>query len=143
MDHVGEVHSHLIGSSGCPPPAHDCFLERAHIAFTLRESVSASHNNWGAMLYEADSGTCHFAPTVDGRYRPYAITHIVDRVGGGDSFSGGLIYSLLQNMPASKAVAFAAAASCLKHSIPGDFNLVTVEEVMKLVEGDASGRVQR
>jgi 2-dehydro-3-deoxygluconokinase len=119
------------------------FPQLSHIAFTLRESVSASHNNWGAMLYEADSGTCHFAPTVDGRYKPYAITHIVDRVGGGDSFSGGLIYSLLQNMPACEAVAFAAAASCLKHSIPGDFNLVSVQDVMALVGGNASGRVQR
>ncbi len=103
------------------------------VAITLRESISASDNNWSAMLY-------------DGREfyhsRAYKI-HIVDRVGGGDSFGGGLIYSLLTGKTPQDALEFAVAASALKHSIFGDFNLVTAAEVETLAGGDASGRVQR
>ncbi len=73
----------------------------------------------------------------------YEITHIVDRVGGGDAFAGGLIYGLLALGTPQEALEFAVAASCLKHSIPGDFNRFSVDEVMNLVKGDASGRVQR
>lgn len=103
------------------------------VAITLRESLSANDNNWAAMLY------------MDGNYyfsKKYTM-HIVDRVGGGDSFGAGLIYACLNNMNAQDTIEFAAAASCLKHSIEGDFNQVCVEEVMKLAGGDASGRVQR
>ena len=103
------------------------------VAITLRESVSASDNNWSAMLYV--DGNAVFS-------RKYAM-HIVDRVGGGDSFGGGLIYSLLQGYDSQKAIEFAVAASCLKHSIEGDFNLVSVSEVEALAGGNASGRVQR
>lgn len=102
---------------------------------TLRGSVSASHNSWSGVLW--DGKTLFEAPT-------YQITHIVDRVGGGDSFMGGLIYGLL-TWPGNdqKALNFAVAASCLKHTIYGDYNRVSVDEVIKLMEGDASGRVAR
>jgi len=102
---------------------------------TLRGSISANHNTWSGVLY--DGSMLYSAPV-------YQITHIVDRVGGGDSFMAGLIYGLL-NYPDDdqKALDFAVAASCLKHTIYGDYNRVTVAEVVKLVEGDASGRVSR
>lgn len=102
---------------------------------TLRGSVSASHNTWSGVLW--DGQKLYEAPT-------YQITHIVDRVGGGDSFMAGLIYGLL-TWPddQQKALEYAVAASCLKHTIYGDFNRVTVEEVMKLMRGDGSGRVAR
>jgi len=103
------------------------------VAITLRESISADDNNWGAMLYS--DGKAYFS-------KKYAI-HIVDRVGGGDSFGAGLIYGMLQKMPLQESLEFAVAASCLKHSIEGDFNQVSTDEVKKLASGDASGRVQR
>ena len=103
------------------------------VAITLRESLSANDNNWSGMLYT--NGEAYFS-------KKYAM-HIVDRVGGGDSFGGGLIYSLLNNYDAQKAIEFAVAASCLKHSIEGDYNMVSVSEVEALANGNASGRVQR
>ncbi len=104
------------------------------LAITLRESKSASHNGWSACLYDGKDFLMS---------RHYEITHIVDRVGGGDSFAGGLIYGL--NMLATKqeALEFAVAASCLKHSLPGDFSRFTLDEVNNLLKGDGSGRVQR
>ncbi len=116
------------------------------VAITLRESISASHNNWGGMLYIAQHDTARYAPLdADGRYAPYQIRDIVDRVGGGDAFAAGLIYALCHHDLAAPdtAVAFAAAASCLKHSIPGDVNFVTRSEVEALMKGQASGRVVR
>jgi 2-dehydro-3-deoxygluconokinase len=102
---------------------------------TLRGSVNANNNSWSGVLW--DGKTLFEAPT-------YQITHIVDRVGGGDSFMGGLIYGLLSySGDDQKALDFAVAASCLKHTIYGDFNQVTVDEVEKLMGGDASGRVAR
>jgi len=101
---------------------------------TLRGSISADHNTWSGVLYNGNAFLK--APT-------YNITHIVDRVGGGDAFMGGLIYGLLTYNNDQKALNFAVAASCLKHTIYGDFNLVTVEEVEKLMSGDATGRVSR
>jgi 2-dehydro-3-deoxygluconokinase len=102
---------------------------------TLRGSISASHNSWSGVLY--DGKELFKAPT-------YQITDIVDRVGGGDSFMGGLIYGLLTYKDDDqKALNFAVAASCLKHTIYGDYNRVTVSEVEKLMGGDASGRVSR
>jgi len=103
-------------------------------AITLRESYSASHNGWSACLH---NGQEFFVS------RGYEITHIVDRVGGGDSFAAGLIYGIHTGMSDQDALEFAVAASCLKHSIPGDANLVTVAQVKRLMKGDASGRVQR
>ncbi|HBF86130.1 MAG TPA: 2-dehydro-3-deoxygluconokinase [Clostridiales bacterium] len=103
------------------------------VAITLRESLSASDNNWSGMLYT--DGNAYFS-------KKYAV-RIVDRVGGGDSFGGGLIYSLVSGFEPQKAIEFAVAASCLKHSIEGDYNLVSLKEVETLANGDASGRVQR
>lgn len=110
------------------------FPKAKKVIVTLRGSLSANHNSWSGVLY---NGSQLFqAPT-------YQITHIVDRVGGGDSFMGGLIYGLLTYDNDQKALNFAVAASCLKHTIKGDFNQVTVDEVEKLMGGDASGRVSR
>ena len=105
------------------------------VAITLRESRSASDNGWSAML-------CNVAQNEFCFSRQYDV-HIVDRVGGGDSFGAGLIYSLLSGKDTQAAVEFAAAASALKHSIEGDYNMVTVAEVEKLAGGDGSGRIQR
>ncbi len=103
------------------------------VAITLRTSLSANDNLWAAMLYE--DGEYYFS-------KQYKM-HIVDRVGGGDSFGGGLIYAGVQGYEPQQTIEFAVAASCLKHSIEGDFNQVSVEEVSKLAGGDGSGRVQR
>ncbi|MEK9565476.1 MAG: sugar kinase [Flavobacteriaceae bacterium] len=111
------------------------FPKAKKVITTLRGSISASHNTWAGVLY--DGKKMFESPQ-------YQITHIVDRVGGGDSFMGGLIYGLIA-FPEDdqQALDFAVAASCLKHTIKGDANLVTVEEVQKLMSGDASGRVAR
>lgn len=105
------------------------------VAITLRSSLSATDNDWAGMLYDSASDQAVFSTT----YR----MHIVDRVGGGDSFGGGLIYSLLSGYDDQKAIDFAVAASCLKHSIEHDFNHASVAEVEALAAGNASGRVQR
>ena len=105
------------------------------VAITLRESLSASDNNWSGMLYDGKSGEISIS-------KKYSI-RIVDRVGGGDSFGSGLIYALLAGYDNQGAVEYAAAASALKHTIEGDFNMVTVAEVKSLMGGNASGRVQR
>jgi 2-dehydro-3-deoxygluconokinase len=114
---------------------HRKFPSLKTIAITLRGSISASHNTWSGLLWQ--EGTIYQAPVYD-------LTHIVDRVGGGDSFMGGLIYGLL-TFPEDpqKVLNFAVAASALKHTIFGDFNLATVSEVVKLMNGDVSGRVNR
>ena len=103
------------------------------VAITLRTSITASDNNWAAMLY--DGNDYYFS-------KEYKL-HIVDRVGGGDSFGAGLIYAILNGKSSKDTIEFAVAASALKHSIEGDFNRVTVKEVEKLAGGDGSGRVQR
>ena len=103
------------------------------VAITLRSSISANDNDWAALLYDGEN-YC-FSKSYH--------MHIVDRVGGGDSFGGGLIYSCLNGYSTQDAVEFAVAASCLKHSIEGDFNLVSVEEVQALAGGNGTGRIQR
>jgi len=111
------------------------FSKVKKVIITLRGSISASHNTWSGVLF--NGSRLYQAPQYD-------ITHIVDRVGGGDSFMGGLIYGILTyGNDDQKALNFAVAASCLKHTIPGDFNLVTIDEIEKLMHGDASGRVSR
>ena len=122
------------------------FPNVATVAITLRESLSASHNNWGAMLLDAQSNHAHFAPLdADGNYRPYEIRNIVDRVGAGDSFAAGLIFAL--NTPElaepETALQYATAASCLKHSIKGDFSYAKRTEIQSLMAGATSGRVSR
>ncbi|MBC7925334.1 MAG: sugar kinase [Bryobacteraceae bacterium] len=104
------------------------------VAITLRESKSASHNGWAACMNDRDGFVVS---------KRYEITHIVDRVGGGDSFAGALIFGLMTMDQSQDMIEFAVAASCLKHSIPGDFNRFSFDEVMSLVKGGGSGRVQR
>ena len=103
------------------------------VGITLRGSISASENLWSCMLY---NGKEYF-------FSKEYLIKIVDRVGGGDSFSAGLIYSFLNDKNDKEALEFATALSCLKHSIEGDFNLVSIDEVMTVYNGDASGRIQR
>ena len=105
------------------------------VAITLRSSISANDNDWAALLYDAHSGEYCFSKSYH--------MHIVDRVGGGDSFGGGLIYSCLMGYSTQDAVEFAVAASCLKHTIEGDFNMVSVDEVKALAGGNGTGRIQR
>jgi 2-dehydro-3-deoxygluconokinase len=105
------------------------------VAITLRESFSASDNGWSGVLWDAPGHAFHRAQRYDVR--------LVDRIGGGDSFAAGLIYALIGGRPSEAALRFAVAASALKQTIPGDFNRVTADEVDRLVQGDASGRVQR
>ncbi len=104
-----------------------------YVAFTLRESVSASCNGWSAMLIDGKNVYKSKKYTID----------IVDRVGGGDSFGAGLIYGLKNKLGEQNAIEFAVAASCIKHTVEGDFNIASVDEVNKLAGGDGSGRVQR
>ena len=124
LDHAGyvSVAKKLADRFGCK-----------YVAITLRSSISANDNDWAGMLYT--DGKAHFS-------KEYHM-HIVDRVGGGDSFGGGLIYALLSGYEPDAAINFAVAASCLKHSIEHDFNLCSVAEVQALAGGDGSGRVQR
>lgn len=103
------------------------------VAITLRESYSASHNGWSAMLWTG--GKAYYSRKYD--------LNVIDRVGGGDSFGGGLIFASLRGDEPQKAIEFAVAASALKHTVPGDYNRVTLDEVEALVKGDGSGRVQR
>ena len=105
----------------------------SYVAITLRTSISANDNKWAGMLYDGKEYNLS---------KEYLI-HIVDRVGGGDSFGGGLIYALMHGYDSKSAIEFAVAASCLKHSVEGDYNMVTVSEVNALASGDGSGRVQR
>ncbi|MCF7817320.1 MAG: sugar kinase [Kiritimatiellales bacterium] len=114
------------------------------VATTLRESISASHNNWGAILSERNRPPV-MAPLKAGVYSPYEIRDIVDRVGGGDAFAGALVYALNSGeFPQTQdALNFATAASCLAHSITGDFNFSTREDVERLAAGNGNGRVRR
>jgi 2-dehydro-3-deoxygluconokinase len=112
----------------------ESFPNLSYQALTLRESHSASHNSWSAYLF---NGRQFFASAS------YELAHIVDRVGGGDSFAAGLIYGLATNMGDEQALNFGVAASALKHTIPGDLNLVTPAEVRQLMSGDTVGRIQR
>jgi len=114
------------------------------VATTLRESISASHNNWGAILSERDAQPV-LAPLKEGEYSPYEIRDIIDRVGGGDAFAGSLIYALNSGgfSMSQAALDFAVAASCLAHSISGDFNLNSREEAERLAAGNGNGRVLR
>ena len=124
----------------------DRFPKAKFIATTLRESISANHNNWGGMLYDCAAKQSFYAPiNSKGDYEPYCITDIVDRFGGGDSFCAGLLYALHSEKYAAPAdaIRFAVSASALKHTINGDYNDSTLKEVEALMGGSASGRVQR
>lgn len=143
-----DIHSGSLQIDKYPEVAKEIvrqFPNVKKVAITLRESLSASHNNWGAMLYDVATAKAHFAPMNGDDYRPYEIKNIVDRVGGGDSFAAGLIFALTDGELSAPetAISYAVAASCLAHSILGDVNYSTRDEVMTLMGGDASGRVQR
>lgn len=144
-----DVHSGKLDTSRYPDVARQVakqFPNVSKVAITLRESYSASHNNWGAMVYDVKLDEPFFAPLDNnGNYQSYEIKNIVDRVGGGDSFAGGLIFALTtpELSEPSVAVKYAVAASCLKHSIKGDFNYSTRSEVEALMRGSGSGRVVR
>lgn len=148
--HAGnsEVESGNVEVAAYPAVARqvaEMFPNLSFIATTLRESFSANHNNWGAMLYDVVNDQPYFAPETAGNYTPYEIRSIVDRVGGGDAFAAGLLYALNHDDfdgPKS-ALQFATAASCLAHSILGDFNFSSRSEVEALMNGSASGRVIR
>ena len=114
------------------------------IAITLRESISANHNRWGAMLYDTNKNSSFFSPKKNNKYIPYEITNIVDRLGAGDSFAAALIFSIHHlDLNNNEALDFAVAASCIAHSIKGDYNITTVDEIEKLAKGFTSGRVVR
>lgn len=116
------------------------------VAITLRESFSANHNNWGALLYDAATDAVHVAPTDEaGKYTPYEMHNIVDRVGAGDSFGGALIFACTtpELSDPQTALRYAVAASCLKHGLYGDFNLCSRGEIETLMQGSGTGRVQR
>jgi 2-dehydro-3-deoxygluconokinase len=144
-----DVHSGKLEIDRYPDVAKkiiDQFPNVSKVAITLRESLSASHNNWGAMLYDGSADKAFFAPLSDGEYKPYEIKNIIDRVGGGDAFSAGLIYALTDDelsKDLQDVLAYAVASSCLCHSILHDFNYSSRDEVMSLMKGDASGRVKR
>ena len=115
------------------------------MAITLRESLSASHNRWGALLLERPNDRIYFAPENNGVYEPYDIDTIVDRVGAGDAFAAGLLHALESDryQTPQEALGFAVAASCLAHSIPGDINHSNLSEIAVLNEGNHTGRVER
>jgi 2-dehydro-3-deoxygluconokinase len=143
-----DVHSGKVCADKYPDVARQIakqFPNVSLVAITLRESHSASHNNWGAMLYDVKEDQAHFAPIRSGEYEPWQIKNIVDRVGGGDSFGAGLIFAL--NTPElsapATAIAFAVAASCLAHSVLGDINYTTRAEAEALMKGSGAGRVVR
>ncbi|MBL8851228.1 MAG: sugar kinase [Planctomycetaceae bacterium] len=143
---VAGGHLHIEGFGDVARTIVQQFPNVSRVAITLRESISASHNNWGALLYDARLDRHWLAPLgADGRYEPYEIRNIVDRVGAGDSFSGGLIYALTTPELSEPEVAlrYAVAASCLKHTIIGDFNYASRAEIEGLMSGGGSGRVQR
>ncbi len=122
------------------------FPQARFVAITLRESISADHNDWGGMLYDCGTRQAHFAPVAgDGSYSPYELRNIVDRFGGGDSFCAGLLFALNSEKFSApdKAIRFAVAASALQHTVPGDYNYASGSEVEALMNGSVSGRVQR
>lgn len=144
------------GAPPAPPPPPDAYaasaraIARAHphlkrIVFTMRESHSASRNALGALLLDVATDTVHLAPVVNGEYAPYEMDHIVDRIGAGDAFAGGLLHALQTaglDTP-QRALDFAVASGALAHSIPGDINVVDRSEVEALMSGDRTGRVMR
>lgn len=143
-----DVHSGQLAVDKYPQVAREIinqFSNVSAVVITLRESISASHNNWGALLYDAKSDQAFFSPVRNGQYTPYQIRNIVDRVGGGDAFGAGLIFALQtpELSTPQNAVAFATAASCLAQSVLGDFNYNSKEEIEALMKGSTAGRVVR
>ena len=121
------------------------FASVKKVSLTLRESVSADYNKWGAMMLDVEKDEVCYAPLSNGEYKPYEIRDIVDRVGGGDSFAAALLYALdVEKFAANlETLSFAVASSCLAHSIFGDYNYATRPDVLNMMKGSVSGRVQR
>ena len=143
---IDEGKLNIAGYQSVAKQLAEKFPQASFVAITLRESLSADHNNWGGMLYDCRQAKAFFAPLdADGNYNAYQIRNIVDRFGGGDSFVGGLLFAL--NTPEfadpANAIRFAVAASALKHTIYGDYNRTSAAEVISLMSGSASGRVKR
>jgi len=142
--HEGKIDFEAYGKSAAAVAAK--FPRARYIAFTLRETISADSNLWGGMLYDCKGKRAFFAPVdKEGNYAPYAIRDIVDRFGGGDAFTAGLIHALYSEKFSAPetAVRFAAAAGALKHSVFSDYNYISVAEVETLMTGDGSGRIRR
>ena len=125
--------------------AAQTFPNLSQVAITLRESLSASHNRWGGLLLDVTTDQVCFAPQKANAYTPYDIRHVVDRVGAGDAFAAGLLHALATKKHRSpdQAIAFATAASCLAHSVPGDINQANLSEIEALLAGSETGRVIR
>lgn len=143
-----EVESGKLDWQAYPEVAREVsrqFPQLRYVSITLRQSISATHNNWAAMLYSTGDDKAYFSPLAGGELAPYEIRDIVDRVGAGDAFGAGLIFALTTPELAAPqtALAFATAASCLAHSILGDFNYSSRAEIEALMRGSASGRVVR
>lgn len=123
---------------------HRCYPNIRYFATTFREQVSATHNNWSGLLYEADLDRVSMAPQRNGKVAPYEIRQIVDRVGSGDAFDAGILHGLTQpTFDPQYTIEFATASSCLAHSIPGDWNYASLAEIEELMHGSGSGRVVR
>jgi 2-dehydro-3-deoxygluconokinase len=153
LAHAAEVEEPLPSNNGMHAVAAEAvargvvrrFPQLRWVAVTLREGCSATHNRWGALLLRASDGATFVAPTSKGVYEPFEITSIVDRLGAGDAFAGALIHALLtpELKDPQTAIRFAVAASCLAHSIKGDFNLCTRAEVEALMAGSNGGGFSR
>ena len=131
--------------AGLARQAVEAFSNLTHVAITLRESLSASHNRWGGLLLDSVADQIYFAPEQNGSYHPYNLDTIVDRVGAGDAFAAGLLHALSaeKHQSPQQAIAFAVAASCLAHSVPGDINHSNLGEIEALLGGNTAGRVLR
>lgn len=136
--------SHQDRSIRFAKEVHRRFPNIQYFATTFREQVSATHNNWSGLLYEAQRDRVSVAPQRDGKIAPYEIRHIVDRVGSGDAFDAGILHGLTQpTFDPQYTIEFATASSCLAHSIPGDWNYASLAEIEELMHGSGSGRVVR
>lgn len=123
---------------------HSAYPNIALFATTFREQISASHNNWGGMLYESDGRRVSLAPIRNGQYQPWEIRQIVDRVGSGDAFDAGILFGLTRDVfDPDYTIEFATAAGCLAHSIVGDWNYASQAEIEELMRGSGTGRVVR
>lgn len=137
------IESHDLDPEGLARQIAAQYPRMQYVAMTLREGLSATHHFWGGLLYDVAKGQISGAPIVDGKYQPYEIKDAVDRLGGGDAFTAGLLYALTTPELNEVAVSFATAASCLAHSIQGDFNYCSRAEIEALMAGDSAGRVKR
>lgn len=143
-DTANDTAYHIDRAIAFAKEMHRRFSNIELFSTTLREQLSASHNNWGAMLFDTQTSTTTLAPLKDGQYCPYEIRNIVDRVGSGDAFDAGLLFGLTHpDFDQQRTLDFATAAACLAHSVVGDCNFASREEIEELMHGSGSGRVVR